>query len=229
MAATRYAIILTHNRPQLLRDCVAAVGPQCDIVIVIDNASQPAVEIEMVDAGFGDSYRTLLVTIPDQPPNLAALWNTGFGIANNIRDGEPGPWWIAVLCDDALIPDGWYQAVIDAMTQTGAAAGCSNPFGHTHEPRLKTAPDADIMGRMPGWAFILDGTKELRADESMHWWWGDGDLDWQARAAGGMIMIGGYPVPNRLPNDFTNSKPELAEQAGRDREAFIAKWGWAPW
>ena len=229
MVPHRFAIILTHNRPQLLKECVAAVGPQCDVVIVIDNASQPAVEVEMVDAGFGASYRTLLVTVPDQPPNLAALWNVGFDLANNIRADEPGPWWIAVLCDDALVPDGWYQAVVDAMTATGAAAGCSNPRGLPHPPQVKTAPDGDIFGRMPGWAFILDGTKQLRADETMHWWFSDTSLDFTARQAGGMVMIGSHPVPNRLPNDFTNSKPELAEQAGRDRQRFAEVWGFVPW
>lgn len=228
MVPHRFAIILTHNRPQLLKECVAAVGPQCDVVIVIDNASQPAVTVEMVDAGFGASYRTLLVTIPDQPPNLAALWNRGFDLIAGM-DHDTDPYWIAVLCDDALVPDGWYTAVVDAMTATGAAAGCSNPFGHEHEPRLKTAPDSDIMGRMPGWAFILDGTKQLRADETMRWWFLDTSIDFTARQAGGMVMVGGYPVPNRLPNDYTNSKPELGEQAGRDGERFQEVWGFRPW
>lgn len=235
----RYAIILTHNRPELLRDCAAAVGPQVDLIVVIDNASQPALTLEMVEPRFEDSYRTVLMTVPDQPPNLAALWNRGFDliVANMTRTDylrwrptdEAGPWWIAVLCDDAIVPDGWFAAVTDAMTATGAAAGCSNPWGTEHAPRLKTTPDSDLMGRMPGWAFILDGSKGLRADESMHWWWCDTDLDWQARAAGGMVMIGGFPVPNRLPNDFLTTVPGLNEQAGRDGEAFAAKWSGRPW
>lgn len=224
-----YAIVLTHNRPELLRECVAAIGEQVDVVLVIDNASQPPITVELVAPGFDGDYRTLLATVPDQPPNLARLWNIGFGMIAQLQGPEPGPWWVAVLCDDSIVPPGWFAAVTEAMAETGAAAGCSNPWGRDHPPQIKTAPDADIIGRMPGWAFILDGSKGLRADESMHWWWFDTSLDWEARAAGGMVMIGGYAVPNRLPNDYTNRKPELAEQAGRDAEAFVARWGWRPW
>jgi hypothetical protein len=82
---------------------------------------------------------------------------------------------------------------------------------------------------MPGWAWILNPDSGVRADESMRWWWLDTDIDWQARKHGGMVMIGGYPVPNRLPNDFTVHVPGLGEQAGRDGETFTAKWGRRPW
>lgn len=221
----RFAVILTHNRPEMLVDCVAAIGPQVDGIIVIDNASDPPVRAQ--DLPLAGRIACVLA-VPDQPPNLANLWNRGLELAGNWHH-DPGPWWVALLCDDALVPDGWYTAVVDAITATGAAAGCSNPFNQQHEPQLKTAPDADLTGRMPGWAFILDGTKGLRADESMRWWWLDTDLDWQARTAGGMVMIGGYPVPNRLPNDFTVHLPGLNEQAGRDGETFAAKWGHRPW
>lgn len=227
----RYAIVLTHNRPGLLRDCVDAIGPQVDTVIVIDNASDPPVQAQ--DVPWFDRPGFILA-IPDQPPNLAALWNRGFEFIEgceglNAAACHEGSWWVAVLCDDAIVPEGWFAAVTDAMTATGAAAGCSNPWGAHHEPRLKTAPDGDLAGRMPGWAFILDGAKNLRADESMHWWWCDTDLDWQARAAGGMVMIGGFPVPNVRPNDFLTTIPGLNEQAGRDGEAFTAKHGYRPW
>lgn len=235
----RYAIVLTHNRPDLLRDCVLAIGPQVDTVVVIDNASQPAITVELIAPGFSDDYRTVLVTVPDQPPNLAKLWNIGFDlIADGMTRGDYlrwrgqddwGPWWTAVLCDDAIVPEGWFAAVVDAMQATGAAAGCSNPFGTEQEPRLKTTPESDLMGRMPGWAYILDGSKGLRADESMHFWWCDTDMDWQARRAGGMVMIGGYPVPNVRPNDFLTTVPGLSDQAGRDGEAFAAKHGYRPW
>ena len=229
MIPRRFAVVFTHNRPDLLKDCVAAIGPQVDVVIVVDNASQPAITTRLLEPGCDDDYRVVLVTVPDQPPNLSRLWNIGIQAATSLRHDEEGPWHVAVLCDDTVAPPGWFDAVVAAMESTGAAAGCSNPFGHEHEPRLKTAADHDISGRMPGWAWILDGRKKLAADESMAWWWCDTDIDWQARAAGGMVMIGGHRVPNRLPNDFITTVPGLAEQAGRDGEAFAAKWGGRPW
>lgn len=212
------AVILSHNRPWQLTECVESIRRQVDVVLVIDNASEPPA------ADFGGN--TVTVHVPDQPPNLAVLWN---GALDRLGIAMPGLRWVAFLCDDTTVPDGWVREVTKAMDETGAAAGCSNPWGHDHPPRLKTEPDGDIMGRMVGWAFILDTSKGLRADESMHWWWVDGDVDWQARLTGGMVMIGGYPVPNHQPGAWTNAKPELGEQAGRDRAAFAAKWGYNPW
>jgi len=225
----RACIVLTHNRPDLLRECVAAIGPQVDVVLVIDNASQPAVTLEVLAPGFDDQHWVVLMAVPDQPPNLARLWNLGIDALTQLRGAEPGPWWIAFLCDDAIVPEGWFQAVVDGMTQTGAAAGCSNPWGTQHPPQLKTAPDNDLMGRMVGWAFILDATKGLRADERLRWWFQDTMIDWAARAAGGSVMVGGFPVPNRLPNDFTCNVPGLGEQAARDGEMFAQIHGSRPW
>lgn len=67
----------------------------------------------------------------------------------------------------------------------------------------------------------------LRADERMRWWWQDTDLDWQARGLGGMLVVPGPHVPNRHANESTVG--ELAEQAGRDGEIFVEKWGFRPW
>jgi hypothetical protein len=139
---------------------------------------------------------------------------------------------VAFLCDDALPPAGWFDAVVGAMRETGAAAGSSDPFGGRGAPTLKTAPDGDIIGRMIGWAFVLDMTRGILPDPAMAWWWGDTDIDWQARAAGGTVMLKGGPemvVPNQAPNEFLLTVPGLGEQTGRDRAAFVAKHGSAPW
>lgn len=224
----RFAVILTHNRPELLAQCVAAIGPQVDMVIVVDNASDPPAQVVT-----GESWRTVLLQIPDQPPNLAKFWNLGIRAAMNTYDASPhlAPAHIAVLCDDAIAPPGWYAAVVEAMTASGAVVGCSDPWGSlpAGQTRMKTEPDSAIMERMPGHAWILDPVSPVRPDESMLLWWCDTTIDWDARKAGGMVMIGGYPVPNVRPNDFTNSKPELAERAGMDGEAFVRRWGWKPW
>lgn len=215
------AIILTHNRPELLRECVNAVATQVDEVIVIDNASQPAVTSKNMprNVRIAGDWR--------QPPNLSRLWNVGIDLA-----ATHSPQHIAFLCDDAIVPDGWVAAVTRAMDETGAAAGCSNPDERAdHPPRLKTEHDRDLMGRMPGWAFILDASKNIRADERLFWWWCDTAIDWIARHRGGMVMISGYPVPNVRPNDFTATVPGLHDQAGQDGLVFAALYGGGrtPW
>jgi len=223
----RGALILTHNRQELLDQCIAAIAPQVDVVLVIDNASSPpAVVPNFVH----------LLKVPDQPPNLSNLWNRGFQYFERYRkwnypdEGRPDPGLdIAMLCDDAIVPEGWFAAVTEGMRLTDAAAGCSNPWGNSHPPFVKTAPDADITNRMTGWAWVLDHDRGLQADERLRWWWCDTQFDWAARRAGGMVMVGGYPVPNVLPGEYTNIKPELGAQAGIDRNTFVEIEGWAPW
>lgn len=214
----RFAVILTHNRPELLRQTWQAIGPQVDMVIVIDNASDPAVEMESAEG-----WRTVVLRILEQPPNLARLWNIGIAAATDVATPGEQPY-VAVLCDDAAIPEGWFAAVTDLMKLTGAVVGCSG-----HGTRVKTEPDSNLGERMPGHAWILDPISTVRPDESMAWWWCDTDIDWQARKAGGMAMVDGFYVHNIHPNDWTMRRPELGEQAGQDGLAFVAKWGWRPW
>jgi glycosyltransferase involved in cell wall biosynthesis len=211
------AVILTHNRPELLAQCVAAIKPQVDMVIVVDNASEPAAQV-----GPG----VVLIQIPDQPPNLARFWNVGLSVA--MAEGAER---VAFLCDDAIVPDGWFAAVLEGMAATGAVVGCSDPHGHlpAGHTRVKTAPDAAIMERMPGHAWVLDPASPVRPDESMLLWYCDTDVDWQARHASGMVMVGGYPVPNIHPSGFMLTHPELIDQTGQDGLTFSAKWSWRPW
>lgn len=230
----RFAVILAHNRPDELAQTVKAIGPQVDMVIVIDNASDPPIrEVDLIVPGVIHSWTTALLPIPDQPPNLSALWNEGIEAA--LRVYEAGarfhPARIAVLCDDAPPPEGWFDAVCRAMDESGAVVGCSAPpgFGFSEPWRLKRQHDQDLMGRMPGWAWILDPASPVRADERFHWWFGDTAIDWDARLAGGMVMIGDHQVPNIHPNDFTASKPELAARVALDAQNFVDKYGSRPW
>ena len=226
--ASRFAIVLTHNRPELLTQCIATIGPQVDMVIIIDNASNPPAQVAM-----DENWRTVILRVPDQPPNISRMWQLGidealstFKAAERL-EGREKPY-VAVLCDDTIVPPGWFAAITEAMASTGSVIGCSNPWGYEHEPRVKTQPDGLIGERMPGWAWVLDLDSPVRPDESLPWWFGDTDVDWQARLAGGMVMIGGYAVPNIHPNE-NSLRPELAEQCGKDGVTFAAKWGWRPW
>jgi len=215
------AIILTHNRPDLLRQTVAAIGPQVSEVVVIDNASDPPVQMDVPD-GFG----LAVLNVPDQPPNLAALWQLGIEAIEAICDCEHMRY-VAVLCDDAPPPDGWFDAVVTGMRETGAVIGCSG--GSRAQCWVKTEPDGDLGGRMPGHAFVLDIQSPIRPDQQFHWWWCDTDIDFQGRRAGGMVTVPGFPVHNIHPNEFTYSRPWAAERIHHDSMAFDAKWGFRPW
>ena len=220
----RYAVILTHNRPVELRRAVEAVAWQADYVWIIDNASDPPVSV----LGWPGNVR--VEHDPTQPANLSRLWNRALdNIAEHAAAHGADRWDVALLCDDVEVPSGWYDRVSGTMRAYNASAASAHKYQDIGQAILKIAPDGDFMSTMCGWAFILPGEKGLRADESLHWWWLDNDVDWQARKADGMVLASGPPAHNGQPNHWTNAKPELGEQAGRDREAFRRKWGTNPW
>lgn len=221
------AIILTHNRHELLRSCVAAIVPQVDVSLVIDNASSPPVPLTLFDGIVEGGHVGMLTHVPDQPPNLSALWADGMKAMR-----QHGVRYCAFLCDDTEPPAGWFEAVTDAMRDLGAAGGCTSAFGYTDGRMLKTAPDGDLMHRMVGWAFVIDLQSPVEPDLSLRWWWTDTDMDWQARAAGGMVNLGagpGFVVPNHRPGEYTATIPELYQQSGDDGVTFERKYGGRPW
>lgn len=220
----RYAIILTHNRHELLLQSLAAIRSQADITVIIDNASDPPVTLGTFPA---DGNPFLLMEVPDQPPNLSHLWNLGLEAIGRLN---PVPQWdVALLCDDVIVPEDWYNVVSSCMREHGAAAGSTHQWHEVTQPILKQAPDRDLTNRMCGWAFVLAGEKGLQADEDLKWWFCDTDLDWQARANGGMVICPGPVAKNIHPGEFTGSKPELYHQSGLDGVTFARKHGSRPW
>ncbi len=209
-------MVPTHNRPELLAACIAALRPQVDRLLIMDNASDPPARIPRQD-GVG------IIRHPDQPPNMPVMWRLALTWA-----AELGATYLACVCDDVEVPVGWIQAVVSAMDATGAAAGSTHAAQPVPYLIVKTVPDSDLWGRMCPAAFILRvGT--VVPDPSMAWWWCDTDLDWQARANGGMVIAPGPSAINSQPNYWTVRRPELAAQAGADGLTFAAKWGGRPW
>lgn len=228
-AIPRYAVISAHNRQKLLTECIISLAPQCDRIIVIDNASDPPLEVER------QLHRNLVLMVhdPGQPPNLSRLWNRGLNIAHEAAcfmcNGETPVYDVAVFGDDVFVPGDWWDRVSSVMRETTAVMAATHSVAPIWQAMLKTQPDSDIMNRAPGWAWMLRGEVGLRLDERFHWWFGDTDLDWRARQAGGMIIAPGDIAVNREPNRFTNALPELGVRAGLDRYEFQDKWGWTPW
>lgn len=217
MTPSRYAVVLTHNRPALLWECVESVSPQVDQVRIVDNASDPPVP--------DDEWPSNVVVIHDplQPPNLAYLWNRQL---DAIQGSDPGAQWdVAVLCDDVLMPPGWLDCVSGALrAHPTAAAASTHSYSPIVEPYLLTGL-SNGADRMCPWCFMLPGERGLRADERMKWWYCDTDVDMQARRSGGTLIVPGPIATNERIGEYTDLKPELGEQAGRDGAAFQAKWG----
>jgi hypothetical protein len=225
----RFAVVTTAGERGCLKECLEAVKPQVDRILLVANVpdQKPLLLTKILSFRIFDYLRNPMDCLrePEKPPNLSRLWNVGLDAAERYATlQEADTWHVAVLNDDAIVPYDWFETVVLAMTMTGAAAGCSGPTTYFHD---KPGP-VGLDTRMTGWAFILDGTKGLRADENLRWWFGDDDLDWQARQAGGMSMTGVLPAAQNL---FPNGSmtPELHAQTALDAEYFLSKWGMRPW
>lgn len=160
-----------------------------------------------------------------EPVNLSWLWNQGLEWAEELAGEEE--FVVAVLNDDLTIPPGFVNALADKLQQDGSSIVYAHPYAD-----LSTMTNHDpwhLGNRMVGYAFALRGWDGLRADEDFLWWWGDSDLDWRARQRRGVSALGVPTLAHHDPNGYTNRRPELAEQAGRDRQTFHRKHGFLPW
>lgn len=160
-----------------------------------------------------------------EPVNLSEIWNIGLNWAHELAAGED--YVVAVFNDDLTLPPGTVQMFAEAIETFGTAAAFAASWGGVFVTRH--GDPINLANRMCGFAFAFRGSAGLRADESLLWWWGDTDLDLQARKAGGVVSV---PIPgleHHDPNGYTNRNPELTEQAGRDRETFRRKHGFLPW
>ncbi len=237
----RYAIIPTHNRRQRLTTLCSSLAGQVDMIVIIDNASEPPIKA-MIDRGRRlIDTGTLIQVIRDdeQPPNLSRLWNVGLARVaevqaasfHSLRHGDIATWDVAILNDDVEVWPGWFDGVAGQMRERGAAAAFSRPYGG--EVLVTNEPDNHARRWLYGPAFIIRGElaakpgDPLWAEERLRWWAGDNAMDVNAQRNGGVLAVSGDLVPNHHANESTTGA--LAEQAGRDRETFREIYGWYAW
>ena len=211
----------------MLTELVKSLSGTVDYLIIVDNASDPPILAHEMKGASG--IETFVLHTPIQPPQLYLFWNMAFDVARKVATENHGvsEWNVAVLNDDTQLPASWATAIGAELRQSPAVISCGSMNHGNKQHSLKTGSDVSLGSRMTPHAFIMKGESGLRADERYQWWWGDTDLDLQARNAGGVLVVPGYVAVNRCANSTTVG--ELAEQAGRDGETFAAKWGRRFW
>jgi hypothetical protein len=222
----RFAIIPSNNRP-CVQDCVAAIAGQVDCVIRVWTGRAAGAD------GFSAGAYPQFVSLNDPGDiNISRWFNLGLQYAadnvsiNHVVGRPIDKWDVAILNDDAIVPEGWFDAVSGKMREMKVAAACSGGAA-VSMPVLHTQPGpVQIHTRMYGPAFILAGELGLRANEELKWWFTDDWLDWESRKLGGMVMIPGFQVQHLYPDGQMTG--ELQVQISHDANKFLEIYGMMP-
>jgi len=227
----RFAIIPTNGR-SCLADCLAAIRNQVDHVLVVWTDQK---------VGHHQAFPEWAQRPPDgvtiiyqfdalREVNISCWWNAGLRHVEQAASIHSDPRWskwdVAILNDDAIVPEGWFDAASGTMRQMGVAAACSG--GRGPMPVLHTQPGpVPLDTRLCGFAFMLAGEMGLRGNESLKWYFTDDWMDWESRKLGGMVMIPGFHVEHLYPNGQVT--PEIQEQIAKDAQTFVDIYGMRPW
>jgi len=210
-----WAVIPSKSRPVELHNLVEQLLNDHVKVVVIDNGVQ--------FSHYSDDVH--IIRDFEDPPNLSHLWNVGLKYVADMNPDDQ--YYVAVLNDDLILPHGFVSECARRLSATSAAVAYPDQHGRGADLFLTDVRPYPLQFRMTGYAFVLRGSAGIFADETIKWWYGDNDIEWQARNMGGTLMLGGLKVQHLFPDHTTVGG--LMEQAGRDRETFIKKWGMSPW
>lgn len=134
--------------------------------------------------------------------NIQKWWNFGIDYAR-----ERGAEYVAVLNDDVQILSNPLRRIAEVMKATGATLGYPFPF----------------TGHVCGYCWVLDVKSGIRLDEDFVWWYGDRDLDLQARKLKGVVHVPAM-VRHIEGNVLTSQSNELMELTKADEKLFFKKW-----
>jgi len=232
-----YTVIPTKDRPAELGnlvDSLMANGVADPSTILIINNGKPS--------GVPEWLRDRAVILPDgnRGAHIYQQWNWGLDWAQRLATGvnRPDKWpthphAVAILNDDVELPADFAARMIECLRDTDVTIAFPDQGpGIVNQPPPKHADPSnklDYDKRITGYAFVVNGKHGIRCDENFKWWYGDDDLDWQARRDFNGTWEVDVTVKHLYPSESTNADPERAAQAARDRETFISKWGKAPW
>lgn len=134
--------------------------------------------------------------------NIQRWWNKGIDFVTS-----KGGRYVAILNDDVKLAGNPLNTITTVMKETGAGLGYPYPF----------------QGWVCGYCFIIDLATDIRPDERYRWWYGDRDLDLQARKQGGVVHVPAM-VRHVEGNVLTTQNKELQELAKTDEDLFFEKW-----
>jgi hypothetical protein len=206
-----YAVIPSYGRDCLL-DCLDSLADQVDAIFLVQTREFAIRSHPKLICLWPDASRGL---------NISEWWNMGIAAAAKMAAGHPG-WDVLVANDDVVAAPGAVAALSGPLRETAASLACPPRPEHAaawSSPQL--LGEEGQHGLISGWFFLLRGEEGLLADSRLRWWYGDNDLEQQARRKGGMVVVPACRVVNRFPGGHDHL---MAAEIARDREIFTQKW-----
>lgn len=204
-----YAVVPSNGRAYL-RGCVETLLPQVDHLLLVRNAEFDAPVHPKV---------TVLDCFSGRQLPIHEWWNCGIDYALGHSGGRQHD--VLIVNDDSLAPAGVVRR-LSGHLRASTAALASGPHPGSPQRGLRAElPDDGHVLNISGWFFMLRGERMLRADTRFGWWYGDTDLEWRARQAGGVFLADDCCVPNLRPDGHTAI---MAETCARDAQLFAEKW-----
>jgi GT2 family glycosyltransferase len=208
-----FVVIPGLDRHQMTADLISDLQGQGAEILLYDNGSDPAYDFdgcEVIDAkGWG----------------LHEMWAAGIARA---RENAP-VCDIAILNNDLRVgPD--FLRLLSGGLRAREEVWISYP--NVHGAALAPGQCAKTGGpgqgqSLSGYAFMIRGESDLAVDEGFGFWYGDIDLEMQARAAEkAVVTVGGCEVEHLEPT--LSTRGERLEQAHVDEKLFAAKWDLDP-
>jgi rhamnopyranosyl-N-acetylglucosaminyl-diphospho-decaprenol beta-1,3/1,4-galactofuranosyltransferase len=167
------ALVLTHNAPQSLARCLAAIDAQAvapEEIVVVDNASQPAVDASSFP-GTGRSLRVIRSDVNGGPAG-------GWAIA--LRHFLASDFTHAWVMDDDIVPEPMCLTTLWEAASDDPASAFLFP--------IAIQPD-DTVGRWGSWCgFLISREIVTRVGlpmEALFWWAEDAEYcEWRIPEAG---------------------------------------------
>jgi hypothetical protein len=204
-----YAVVPSNGRAYL-RGCVETLLPQVDHLLLVRNAEfTPPAHRKIIVL---DCFSGLKLPIHE-------WWNCGIDFARGHSFGREHD--VLVCNDDSLATAGVARRLSEQMRATTAVMASGPHPGSPHLGLQQGRPQDGHVLSVSGWFFLLRGEAGLRADTRYGWWYGDTDLEWQARERGGVLLLDDCRVPNLRPDGHVAI---MAEECARDAVLFAEKW-----
>lgn len=210
--------IIPSNGRECAANAVASLGPQVDLLAVIEAGPNVV---------HRDYDNVIYLHDDGTEMNISRWWNVGLDWARDTAEKlEQATWDVAIINDDVVVPPTWLCYIADDMRDLGCVAACSG--GPGYNPIIQRHPGpVPLHTRMQGFAFVMAGESDLRPDERFRWYYSDDIMDWEARRLGGMVIFPGCHVEHWYPNGQVT--PEINVYNSEDAEKFKQHWGMLPW